>query len=89
MHNPAMLRQAYLLASQEVSRISRRMSEIDMERRELERRLEPAQNIKNGLASAACSSCLGQGYIRHFYAQDDVKSEKCEVCGGDGLPKEQ
>jgi Zn ribbon nucleic-acid-binding protein len=89
MHNPAMLRQAYLLASREVFRIECRMSEIDMERKGLERLLEPAFNVKSALASAACPSCLGQGYIRHVYAQDDIKSEKCETCGGDGLPKER
>lgn len=89
MHNPAMLRQAYLLASQEVTRITRRISDIDQERKALEKQLEPALNVKSALTNAACGSCLGQGYVWHQYAQDDIKQETCTTCGGDGLPKER
>ena len=34
--------------------------------------------------SGACGECRGFGRIRIQYAQDDIKSEHCEKCGGTG-----
>ena len=32
----------------------------------------------------ACGGCRGFGRVRIQYAQDDIKSERCDRCGGTG-----
>jgi hypothetical protein len=88
MNSPIALRQAYLMAAEEVLRIERRLSDLNMEQTALNKRLEIAKNIKSELAHATCHHCLGNGWVRVQYDQDDIKSERCDACEGSGLPKE-
>lgn len=83
-----MLRAAYLLAANNLAQLEYRRSELRMELTGLEKRITETKEIKESFINCACTSCLGHGYIRHQYAQDDIKTEKCDVCHGTGLPKE-
>lgn len=87
MTTPVTLRAAYLLASGDLATAERQISDLRMALKDLEKRAETCREIKEAFRNAACGSCLGQGFIQHFYAQDDVKAERCETCGGTGLPK--
>ena len=88
MNKGEAIRQAYLLAWMEQTQCERRLSEIGMEQRRLEQRLETAKEIRVSLKDGACRECLGNGWVRIQHAQDDIKTEKCELCHGTGLPGE-
>lgn len=83
---PASMREAYLLAVGQLAMIDRKLTDLRIEQRNLEERAEKCRVIRDGFKDAACSACDGYGYIRVFYAQDDVKAEMCEQCKGTGLP---
>lgn len=68
MITPAQLRAGYLLASNQLANLEYKISQARMDLRALEEQAEKAREVKDAFRNAACSSCLGHGYVRVFYA---------------------
>ena len=79
------IRLIHLNAAEEISKIGRELSDIEMRRRFLEEKKNKFIQIKSECEEYICKPCNGYGYIQHWYAQDDVKAETCEKCKGSGI----
>ena len=62
----------------EIDDANSRLRTLDVSRRQYEAMLKET-------VCFVCPQCHGGKYLQHWYAQDDVKAERCTTCSGSGL----
>lgn len=79
------IRKIHLNVQSQILSLQSKLSDINMNRTAIIKKLEELQTIQMECSSVICKACNGYGEIRTFYAQDESRFEVCEKCKGLGV----
>jgi len=81
---PTVRAEQYTFLGGLVAKEERIISDAKGNVRQAEDRLAFFQRWRDMLKADICEGCAGHGYVRVWYAQDEVKAETCDRCKGTG-----